>query len=1601
MEFDEQISGWEIILKALPLVFNSDELTNFQSLTDPASQFLFHNSILPSRSGKPRAAADFFKCCVKVMQPLLSVVQKPDSVEEMEEALGPNFIDALSHLAALSSIKLQPMIDDVDREHRVSATVTVVNLGMNATNSTGTWDMIGRIDESTQFDQCIRPVFANDNPPQMSKGGDTHSPIVLVHGMPGVGKSFFAGRKLEKLQKKFDRTSPFTVYRHTMHGRGAQAVRDGLYSMGLALAPYLEITSATSKESALGSLKMFLGSQRYVIMVDDIDPDGMRELFDRVPKSLQHCALILTTQWKYANTPENELQTILLDATKTNSFTFGAVGAVCDSNIELCLFSEKESMDLVKNMCSVHQKFILCMNAWLTDRLQHDMGQLPIAVHIFAVWLRQQFELAVTEVQLESPTDLELESPADPKLESPADLSSAANVMSSRVDKIKQDWSQAATDESLLESTSSGFRGLRATVRLLLHTLKASSDYNFRDDSICFLKIMALTDPNDVNIWSLFEPEVPFLYVTPQWASLVPQVHFRKNFAETKKPLLRTLVDPKFSLLKFFEKIMKIAPLLTTRNPDSNTHGHPCIISMHQLIQNAVLAELGSELPESDVILLELMVSRVRVGKSIYSNFNEYYFGIAHTAKLILHNLEEKQLKLRLHNPYLKTIDKERINFRMALAALFHRLGLDRESFALVSQILEHDKFPFVTLQTFSEVVGAQYSYSESIIDGTQRWMYLLRKLQIQGTYLFSEVENIRIKTRYLRRIVPCNDFDAILYFLNESSKIFNQIVLSIQEKEENLLELCQSKDKEGSEKAKKSIEKAKECIEKAKEWLSKIFVDGKILRHLLKESKGNQEMQTNARALSRRIYEFLDVHECFYDKRAIERNLDDVKEDVKAIRSVKIQIQKQFFDLDNRKEAKLRLRHSTDWLDYRYNYVYKSLAEAHLNHAFLLPLNERFMILSCAIESAHEAQRCSYATKASGNINVDYRRQLLGRCYGAYASTCDDAHGTFKKSLFYYSLALISLRKFNDVHKSRMSLKWLEDCQCQLSATLWQMQVVLPDKRAVTEYLKWLKDGFNELKFQCTLEEVKQLHELDPFDANHPQELRNGSCEFCQKNFEYLMGPRNLQPEFKAKCIVHYEILTMLLQRMLQGGYFVRRHDLRDEKDFARTEIQKRLKMFEFFVTLDQTLGMNSDQNIFVCAPIVKSQFWLMIFEDFTNPCEFSKTTLDGLRALHPEPSLSSFQALADLFCKALCDDGKQKKLLYSKHVFGSKEIRMLQCSTFDQRANIIQEMEQKTNFQAKDQMLKILFQATDVMNHRDRALRFVEKRHIRDFQVLAPLLRLCAECNRRDCLIKFWNSVMEEMMGNTEWLDWTNQLYACFYTLPNPNLTWHQLIRLVDPDAKQQWAHEREAHAQGADRRELPTSFRCCLRNIPDDTTQADIAKLFEIVGIQYSSIKVKASAKKASVNFITQNDLELALAMDKFVPFSGARPISFEFHEEKPHPSSISASAGAGICKCDIGVKFETKRKAWVHAKIPYSEPGVYITVIFAGKGADLAKIPIRSRLVSVGGQAIKFDQELAETLLSGVAGTQVNVEVRSLVDSERQKYKQGTFWVTRLR
>jgi hypothetical protein len=513
----------------------------------------------------------------------------------------------------------------------------------------------------------------------------------------------------------------------------------------------------------------------------------------------------------------------------------------------------------------------------------------------------------------------------------------------------------------------------------------------------------------------------------------------------------------------------------------------------------------------------------------------------------------------------------------------------------------------------------------------------------------------------------------------------------------------------------------------------------------------------------------------------------------------------------------------------------------------------------------------------------------------------------------------------------------------------------------------------------------------LDPFDEKYFQ-----SCQSCQRNFDGLLCPRQIEPILKETLIEHYEIHSMLLERKLQGGYFAWHQGI-DDACFSRAEVQQRRRVFDFFVTNMTRNGLNSDPDLFQCAPEVQQLFWQMMMEDLRAPAkckgswgmpavsEWNLFDLDSTtQQLYPL-SLPSLQALLDDFEKVLSDDRTRRN--FFKIAFATEEqiwvFRVLQCATFDQRAAIITEMEYKTNLKASQHMLKFLFQTTDIKRSQvqQKALDFVSGRKVTSYDVLAPLILICAECNNRCLLLDYWNNGLIKYKKEWPGSDLKNQVDVCFRALNSPNLAWIQLFVLINPEGQLRRGSVSEAHTVGlADGAE---EYSCFVSGFPENTTKADIEHLFRMIGLNCSKItfKPKKVVTAVKVFFNTCHERDQAIAMDQFVLRSGDKPISVQLRLVQP---SI----------CGIGVTLVCKETKW-KLNPEFDTAGVYISEVLPGKGAAAAGLPVPCRLCSVDGRDINMDMELARQLLFGIEGTEVKVVVKDA------KSLKAYFQVKRLR
>ncbi len=355
----------------------------------PGSFFKFFGSIqnfsgrLRLEDGKPDE--NLFLSCTEVLRPMLDLLDvdhaTAEGLKSVECALGSALFDAMAHMMALSSESFY-FTKKLDRIV-IEKSVTSVRTGLNAGSSRGYF--VGRNLEIEKYDRFLSPVFQCDTPQRC--------PFVLIHGQVGTGKTYLAEALLEQkrqllreeqkkkktsfqaaqnavksatemanlqpqnetalvalaeaennariAQVEMDKLNEITVYSHKIQGRSEQDVCHALYNMGTHLIdeplPYKEV---------LRKLYDFLKEHRFVIIADDINEIALAEIFRRVPKSSQPCALVVTTQ--FGNIVEQYLSKH--SQLHEGIFQF-QLAQYRDYTIEVGEFDSKNALELVNRIC--------------------------------------------------------------------------------------------------------------------------------------------------------------------------------------------------------------------------------------------------------------------------------------------------------------------------------------------------------------------------------------------------------------------------------------------------------------------------------------------------------------------------------------------------------------------------------------------------------------------------------------------------------------------------------------------------------------------------------------------------------------------------------------------------------------------------------------------------------------------------------------------------------------------------------------------------------------------------------------------------------------------------------------------------------------------------------------------------------------------------------------------------------------------------------------------------------------------------------------------------------------------------------------------------
>ncbi len=435
---------------------------SFYSLFDPAPLFEFFN-IFSKKGSRSLCLPFLFDASIQVLAPMFQVPCVNPDVLTLEASLGSkNFFRGMTMLAVLASRshslqeKLATCITHPSL--RIKLKFNLLTAGMSATVVADN-KFIGREPELARLNKRVRSLFQAQDSRENS--------LVLIRGQPGTGKSSLAKQHLCLVQNEFSVVEHSPVFAHCIPGRGSDAVRNALHRMGLDLSSRLDVCSETTIDKMLESLKKFLFHNCFVLLVDDVDKSGLEELLKHVPASSAGCCIVLTSQM-------DGIELVAEQLSKKHEFQFDRTQNGDD--VHLQCFTDKVAFELVAQICpgdiitrqsddvKAKLRYVLAGDA------SSGIGLLPLGVRLFAEWMRRELlrdkEKSVLEI---------------------------INLWKIECEKV-----------TMPDNPLSGHRGLRATVRLSLQSLRSLVQEDDYDSCKQLLGLLALCPPVEVP-WSLFD----------------------------------------------------------------------------------------------------------------------------------------------------------------------------------------------------------------------------------------------------------------------------------------------------------------------------------------------------------------------------------------------------------------------------------------------------------------------------------------------------------------------------------------------------------------------------------------------------------------------------------------------------------------------------------------------------------------------------------------------------------------------------------------------------------------------------------------------------------------------------------------------------------------------------------------------------------------------------------------------------------------------------------------------------------------------------------------------------------------------------------------
>ncbi len=479
-------SGWALLQHMLPLH------------PDVKKQRMIHNAHCACSINVPPLMTIFEEPVSKIWSTLFPSLQllPPSAREELN--VESSTAMRLACTAALASRTLQDQVNKLSAVRIVVVASDAAGLSLRAA-VTGDNAFIAREEEKAAIVDAVKSVM----------DGKSHESrrVLLLHGVPGLGKSLLATQALRSAQKDLETNvsrahASQDVRLEIVRGRGAGVVDEDLVALGRNLGSIIGDVSASPPEVVRAALRRFLSMSRYVLLIDDADEEGLARGLEFLPVSNQRCALIITSQ----SLSRDSVTRLLVAAGDHTALHF---------HKELRPFAHKECIQLMRQVCDKCEA--LLMKESDLRAVFEGLGRLPLAVRLFAEWSRMQFSanmrVHADDMKAKMQAACKSSKEAADKAKQPydreqveaqfrLDYDAATSRCTVAAHALLQRW-RSAQEGIVLHADAKYSRGLLGTVRLALLQLDALPA-DLKEASKQLLGLLALCPAVGVP-WSLFD----------------------------------------------------------------------------------------------------------------------------------------------------------------------------------------------------------------------------------------------------------------------------------------------------------------------------------------------------------------------------------------------------------------------------------------------------------------------------------------------------------------------------------------------------------------------------------------------------------------------------------------------------------------------------------------------------------------------------------------------------------------------------------------------------------------------------------------------------------------------------------------------------------------------------------------------------------------------------------------------------------------------------------------------------------------------------------------------------------------------------------------